>query len=53
MLPALRKSEEQTWLVIKELRTNLSSLIGNTILATVVLVYLPLKRLKLKKQVLE
>lgn len=53
LLPALKKSEEQTWLVVKQLRNNLSSLIGNTILASVCLVYLPLKRLKLKKQVLE
>lgn len=53
LLPALKKSEEQTWDVIKELRTNLSSLVGNTILAVVCLVYLPLKRLKLKKQVLD
>ena len=53
IVPALKKSEEQTWNMIKELRDNLSCLNGNCILAAACLVYLPLKRLKLKKEVLD
>lgn len=52
MLPALQKSETQTWEVIKELRNNMDCLIGNCILAVVCLIYLPLKRLGVKKGVI-
>lgn len=49
IVPALKKSEERTWEMIKELRNNLSCLSGNCILATTCIVYLPLRKLKLKK----
>lgn len=48
----MKNSEEQTWEYIKQLRGNLTALIGNLILAITCLIYLPLKRLRLKKEVL-
>lgn len=49
----MTKSEEQTWHVVKEIRDNLNCLPGNLILAVACLVYLPLRKLKLKKEAID